>query len=407
MPFLRTAVLLLSVFSIVSCAPVMQPPLGPLSDQSGAIPAGKYVSKVDNLQVILDASLSMDEGGRNDFLPARDIVRRFNQTLPADFSARTGLRSFGHHDSQSSKDSALLYGMSSYSRSAFHDGLARIHYTGGPSPLAAALDSAAEDLRGAGGSSAVVVVSDGLHMDGAVDAAKALKRQLGKNACLYTIAIGNENNGAGQDLLSEVAAAGECGYATTDAALATDANMTAFVQKALLTTPVPVKKKKMVTPVISKPIVKTVPPADTDGDGVVDTKDKCPATPSGEMVDENGCTLKLTLHVNFDSNRAEIKPEFKVELDKAAAYIQKYKNIPYIIIAGYTDSRGAAAYNQKLSERRAEAVLNALVKDYGIDGKRLEAYGYGMDRPVASNQTAEGRYQNRRVEIICCVARPK
>jgi len=148
-------------------------------------------------------------------------------------------------------------------------------------------------------------------------------------------------------------------------------------------------------------------PKDSDGDGVTDDKDQCPNTPRGEMVDEVGCTLKLTLNINFDVDKAVIKPEFKGELDKAAAYIKRYSQIPYMLIAGHSDSQGPEEYNQGLSERRAQAVREYLLANYQIDEKKLVSRGYGELRPVASNDTSEGRYKNRRVEVVCCVILPE
>ncbi|WP_187426557.1 OmpA family protein [Geothermobacter ehrlichii] len=124
-------------------------------------------------------------------------------------------------------------------------------------------------------------------------------------------------------------------------------------------------------------------------------------------VDRNGCPLKLTLHINFDFDKADIKPEFRPELDKAAAFIREYRQIPFILIAGHTDHTGTTEYNRKLSEARARAVRDDLIANYGIDGKRLIARGYGMTRPVAGNRTREGRYRNRRVELVCCVLPPE
>ncbi|MEZ4601579.1 MAG: OmpA family protein [Syntrophotaleaceae bacterium] len=148
-------------------------------------------------------------------------------------------------------------------------------------------------------------------------------------------------------------------------------------------------------------------PLDSDGDGVPDYRDKCPNTIKGMPVDETGCDLKLTLHINFDLDKAEIKPEFKDEVRKAAEFVQANPNVPYILIAGHTDSLGSDAYNQKLSLRRAEAVREALIKDYGLDGERLKVRGYGETTPVATNATPEGRYENRRVELICCAVLPE
>jgi len=157
-----------------------------------------------------------------------------------------------------------------------------------------------------------------------------------------------------------------------------------------------------------KPVAAVKPaPLDSDGDGVTDDLDKCPGTPKGTMVDAQGCPLKLTLHINFDFDKAEIKPEFEPEMEKAAAFIRKYPEVPYILIAGHTDSVGDDAYNQTLSEQRAQAVRQHLVEHHGIDGGRLKAKGYGESQPVAGNDSEDGRYQNRRVEVVCCALVPE
>lgn len=148
-------------------------------------------------------------------------------------------------------------------------------------------------------------------------------------------------------------------------------------------------------------------PLDSDGDGVFDYLDQCPDTPAGMPVNAAGCELKLTLRINFDLNSAVIKPEFKGELDKAAAFARANSNVPYILLAGHTDSQGSAAYNQKLSERRAAAVRQALIDNYGLDGKKLKTRGYGESQPKNDNKTKDGRYQNRRVEMICCAVLPE
>jgi OOP family OmpA-OmpF porin len=148
-------------------------------------------------------------------------------------------------------------------------------------------------------------------------------------------------------------------------------------------------------------------PLDSDGDGVFDYLDQCPNTPKGMSVDAKGCELTLTLHINFDFDSAAIKPEFKKQLDKAAAFVRANSNVPYILIAGHTDSKGSEAYNQRLSERRAAAVRQALIDDYGLDSSKLVARGYGETQPKTHNTSDEGRYQNRRVELTCCVVLPE
>jgi outer membrane protein OmpA-like peptidoglycan-associated protein len=103
--------------------------------------------------------------------------------------------------------------------------------------------------------------------------------------------------------------------------------------------------------------------------------------------------------VNFAFNSAVLTPESKKILDEDRT-VARLKGEPdmRVEVAGHTDNIGSDAYNQKLSERRAQAVVDYLVST-GVDPKRLKAVGYGKTKPIASNATEEGRAQNRRVEL--------
>ncbi|MCX8083323.1 MAG: OmpA family protein [Calditerrivibrio sp.] len=140
-------------------------------------------------------------------------------------------------------------------------------------------------------------------------------------------------------------------------------------------------------------------PLDTDKDGVFDGLDKCPNSPAGSKVDENGCEISISLKVFFDTNRSEVKEEYYDEIEKVAQFMKQYPDIK-IEIAGHTDSRGDREKNIKLSQDRASAVANVLVTKFGIPQNRVIAKGYGPDKPIATNDTEDGRQQNRRVEAV-------
>ena len=135
---------------------------------------------------------------------------------------------------------------------------------------------------------------------------------------------------------------------------------------------------------------------DTDKDGVENAKDICPNTPLGEAVNSDGCPKKVTLHAQFENNSAEIKSESFDLVQKYADFLNVNTNYSAKIV-GYTDSRGSESYNQKLSEKRANSIMNALVEK-GVNPKQLSASGKGEANPVADNATSEGRAQNRRIE---------
>ena len=135
---------------------------------------------------------------------------------------------------------------------------------------------------------------------------------------------------------------------------------------------------------------------DDDHDGVINSKDLCPNTPMGEKVDANGCPITINLHVNFANDSAQIPAEANPLLDKYAAFLKNNTNYSAKIV-GYTDDRASMEYNKKLSQRRAQAVVDALIQR-GVNPNQLTAIGMGELNPVASNATAEGRAQNRRIE---------
>ena len=133
---------------------------------------------------------------------------------------------------------------------------------------------------------------------------------------------------------------------------------------------------------------------DFDGDGVTNDKDQCSDTPAGADVSATGC---WTLQNLFASGKTLIKPNAQGKLDQVAAILKKNPDLR-IEIQGHTDNRGSVSMNQRLSEKRALAVMRYLVKQ-GIDLDRMTSVGYGPDHPVATNATAKGRSLNRRVEL--------
>jgi len=113
--------------------------------------------------------------------------------------------------------------------------------------------------------------------------------------------------------------------------------------------------------------------------------------------DEDELRVTVRNEILFDFDSAALRSSSRDELREMAGVFNKYKDTT-IAVQGHTDSTGSAAYNQRLSERRANAVSNYL-EDLGVRGSRLDAYGYGESKPKASNSTASGRQRNRRVEI--------
>lgn len=142
---------------------------------------------------------------------------------------------------------------------------------------------------------------------------------------------------------------------------------------------------------------------DSDGDGVADYADSCPNTPSGVTVDRRGCPVKdevvLTVdRLGFAFDSAQLDAQSRAALDAAVAVIKSHSAVKLDVV-GYTDSTGPEAYNQGLSERRAQAAVDYLVSR-GVAADMLRAVGRGEADPVASNDTEDGRARNRRVELV-------
>jgi len=139
---------------------------------------------------------------------------------------------------------------------------------------------------------------------------------------------------------------------------------------------------------------------DSDGDGVIDSVDKCPDTPKGARVDGDGCPFDKVIElkgVTFEFNKTRLRPDAQTILDWAVGVLKKYPDMN-VEIAGHTDSVGSDSYNQKLSEGRAQAVKQYFI-DHGVPEAQATAKGYGESQPKADNATAEGRELNRRVEL--------
>lgn len=159
---------------------------------------------------------------------------------------------------------------------------------------------------------------------------------------------------------------------------------------------------------------------DEDGDGVPDSRDKCPGTPKGTPVDADGCpppapapmpvavepaplpkeeTIVIR-NVHFEFDKATLTAADRAQLDTVATRLKTEATTARLSVSGHTDSVGSDAYNQRLSEQRAKAVTDYLVGSGVARASVVSVKGVGEAKPVADNHTAEGRAMNRRTEIL-------
>ncbi|MCF6251409.1 MAG: OmpA family protein [Methylococcaceae bacterium] len=368
--------------SISTFSPFQATDLNPL------VKSGQLQQKKNSFFVINDSSSSTGDtylgsgfsgqSALSKLSVEKEILDRMNQTIP-NISLSSGLRSFGFGPCLSWGFSKLNQAVQSYTSASFAGAINSLECSSGGTPVASALTAANTDLTSAPGNIAVILLSDGYNYDvSPVPAVEALKQQYGDKLCLYTIWVGNEKEAAGQAALEQLADISGCGFSTTASAVASSNGMADFVTKVFFTVSAP---------------VAVAAEGDADGDGVLDSKDRCPNTPRGAIVDKDGC---WAFHgVLFDFDKATIKSGYENVFDNAIKVLKLNPGLT-VEIQGHTDSKGSATYNQNLSERRAVSVKQLLVNN-GIAATRLTTRGFGEAKPVASNDTEAGRAHNRRV----------
>ncbi len=308
-----------------------------------------YDLKVDNFLVILDTSGSMGEdyNGVSKFDQEKEVINRMNQTI-ASLNVKGALRAFGQ-----GKDTTLLYGLTDYTASGFKEGLDKATHADGNSPLDAAINGAGNDLQSvSAGTIALIIFSDAKELDKAlvIASAQKIKEAFGDRICIYTVLIGGDE--AGGKLMRELSEIGSCGFATDADSIFGAQDMADFSRKVFF---------------------------------------GGPASPTSSP----GWVLA---GVEFEFDSFSISPNFYSILNESVK-ILKDNLSANVRLEGHTDNIGSEAYNQKLSENRAKAVMNYFIEK-GIDADRFSTIGYGYTRPIASNETSTGRDRNRRVELI-------
>ena len=344
-----------------------------------AVAADKYVRKVDNFIIMVDRSGSMDEKyvgtKEKKIVLAKALLERMNKMIP-ELGYMSGL--------SNAAPAKELLALETYSTASYGAGIAKVPTLIGsnPTPLGEGLKALEPALKGAVGRNAVIILSDGQENtgEGSLKVAAAMAEKYG--VCFHTISFADTVNG-NQKLLDDITALKSCGVSASAAQLTDDAALQKFVKDVFYDDATAVDPCSL----------------DDDNDGVNNCIDKCPDTIKGLAVDAAGCPVAdiVTLKVNFDFDKSDIKPEYHATLAEFASYMRQQQSFTVVEIAGHTDSVGSDAYNQKLSERRAKSVRDYLVNKLGMDGKLFSAVGYGESKPIASNDTDAGRAENRRI----------
>jgi len=175
--------------------------------------------------------------------------------------------------------------------------------------------------------------------------------------------------------MQQVADAGQCGFMVTGDSISSPGAMSDFVEKVFLKKGEP---KPAPAPVVQEEV-------------------KAPAAEAPKVVVTEPVSIKLD--ILFDTGKSVVKPKYHNEIKKVADFMKQHPDAK-MEIQGHTDNVGGAAFNQKLSQARADSVMKYLTTKFGIAKDRLTAVGYGETKPIASNATKAGKQQNRRVQAV-------
>lgn len=343
--FIKFAVFLAaSLFLFTACANMKTArvvPEPPVKDLNPKYLAGEISTKVDGWVVLLDTSLSMHKRTQENYVKfdiAKTFVQRMNTTLPP-ISSVSGLRTFGYGPQLSENDTRLVYGMSAFNQKDMRTGILSVNQTGGPTPMTAAIEAAASDLKNIKGNKAIIIVSDGENLDNTpVLAAQEMIKALDNTVCIYTVHVGDDK--AGKLLMDNIAKTSSCGYMVSALDMVPSDPMAEYVTDVFL--------------------------------GQKNT---------GLGYSKAVSLLKPLNTIPFEFDNHTLTREGKSVLDKNIEILAENPEIK-LNIEGHASAKGPLDYNQKLSEKRAQAVRDYIISKGKIPADRLTTVGYGKTRPL-------------------------
>lgn len=369
----------------------------------------KKEAKVDNFLMLYDASGSMKfdymETGQEKAKLAKKAMLTMNRAIP-ELDYQSGLylitpdfeviQSVTQYDSQEYGE--VIEGLSTPDR-----------IFGLSTPLAEGMQQIENYLGNMSGSTAVILVTDGEENRGGLPVQVAKDLYANYDICFHVLSYAQSDSE--KETLNRIVALKDCSEKISGQETQSETALKWFVREVFYN-------------------MVSEQEADDDNDGVINSKDNCPGTPSGVDVNAAGCAVdsdkdgvpdykdrcpntaetlevnakgcavkgRMELNVNFATNKAEIKPGHYEDLDQVARILKENPEAT-IVIEGHTDNMGSEEYNLSLSKERAESVKDYITQNHDIDPQRLGTKGYGESRPVADNDTAAGRRKNRRVVI--------
>jgi len=351
--------------------------------QSPAAAKDDCLKLVDNFIVLFDDSGTMgreyDYTGKNRARTAQEILGDMNVYIP-EAGFMSALYSFAPYQSHYTAD---VYNSERFGQAidSLPTDMCCRGFFGYYTPLGKGIRNMDEVLSGLSGKTLIIIFSDGLD-NGRLDPVAEARALVDKYGVCFLI-IAPEKDSQGWDTLEAIAATTDCSK-VVDFAYAME--QPEFIKDILC------------GEVVEKAVVVTR--LDSDGDGVYDDKDQCPNTPRKYAVDDVGCPIpiSMTLLVEFDFDRSFVRPRYAPDLAELAEFLKQHAEAT-VLLSGHTDSIGPESYNMGLSERRANSVQDYLNQNHGIAFGRMNLEWFGETQPKATNDTREGRQENRRVKI--------
>jgi len=352
-------------------------------DLNPKIKSGQLVKKTDNFIVLFDKSASMSQSKKTEIqddplsekvgdatrlIHGKNTTKNMIATIP-EIKLNAGLRTFW------SKETTLIYGMNSLVKEDYTKAINSIEHVKGSTPMGKAITAAGNDLKRVDGNSAIIIVSDFSDIPGVddiqpTDVMKAITKvnaDYGDKLCVYAIQVGYTPDG--KELSEQIVQNVIGGYTVNADKLVTPTAMAAFVEKVIS------GNCSRYQQLFAKPKEKVV---------IVATESMVwekVFTAMSETKAEEKVIILAFEDVHFDFDKSTLKPEAQTILKRN---IQLLKDNPKakLRIAGYTSASGTHAYNQKLSERRANAVQAYLINEGVIAPDRLSTIGYGETNPA-------------------------
>jgi OOP family OmpA-OmpF porin len=351
-------------------------------DVTPQVKAEGLVQKVDNFDVLLDKSDSMNDwherASRLDI--AKQTTSEMAQTIPADLKLNSALRLFGVNGIFAQEESTwLAYGMTPFKNEDFQKAMDKVGGRGyGRTPMGRALAGAGEDLKGLSGNSAIILLSDFKEVEGVDDIRPKsvmeniakLKAVYGDGLCIYPIQVGKDP--MGQKMAQQIATDAGCGFVENADNLVTPAAMASYVQKIFFGPPPP------------KPVAEEKP--------VVEMEEK-PAAAEAPAVEIS----KLDA-IYFAFDKYTLMPEAREVLKKHAEWLSKNPD-KNVVIEGNCDERGTNEYNMALGQSRANSAAKYLM-DLGIVKDRVSTVSYGEEHPLCKESNEKCWSKNRRTDFV-------